>query len=99
MYFSKKKYDNSHLKNISDPSESPFSSGRRWYFARGMSEGMRQLVGKLSLKRRQYIGPTSTESELSILMANQVYSFTPSQKLLENNLYNRVPILLINDNK
>ena len=41
------------------------------YFGRVVAEGMQDVVQKYTLKRRVFLGPTSTESELSFLMANQ----------------------------
>ena len=32
--------------------------------------GQRELVGRLDLKRRNYIGTTSLDAELSLVMAN-----------------------------
>ena len=42
----------------------------RFYFGRLLAEGRRDLVGKLDLKKRNYIGTTSLDAELSLLMAN-----------------------------
>jgi tRNA G10 N-methylase Trm11 len=42
----------------------------RFYFGRVVAEGRRDLVGKLDLKKRNYIGTTSLDAELSLLMAN-----------------------------
>ena len=43
---------------------------RRFSFGRLLAEGRRDLVGKLDLKKRNYIGTTSLDAELSLLMAN-----------------------------
>ena len=43
---------------------------RRYYFCRLLAEGRRDLVGKYDLKKRNYIGTTSLDAELSLLMAN-----------------------------
>ena len=45
-------------------------SPTRYYFGRLVAEGRRDLVGKLDLKKRNYIGTTSLDAELSLLMAN-----------------------------
>jgi tRNA (guanine10-N2)-methyltransferase len=42
----------------------------RFYFGRMVAEGRRDLVGKYDLKKRNYIGTTSLDAELSLLMAN-----------------------------
>ena len=42
----------------------------RYYFGRQIAEGRRDLVGKYDLKKRNYIGTTSLDAELSLLMAN-----------------------------
>eukprot|EP00727_Mastigamoeba_balamuthi_P012737 m51a1_g8086 hypothetical protein (527) ;mRNA; r:36628-38940 len=41
------------------------------YFARRVAKGARGLVERFSLKRREYLGTTSMNAELSLLMANQ----------------------------
>ena len=45
-------------------------SSRRYYFGRVVCEGQRELVGKYDLKRRNYIGTTSLDAELALLMAD-----------------------------
>ena len=42
----------------------------RYYFGRLVAEGQRGLVGTLDLKKRNYIGTTSLDAELSLVMAN-----------------------------
>ena len=42
----------------------------RFHFGRMVAEGRRDLVGKYDLKKRNYIGTTSLDAELSLLMAN-----------------------------
>ena len=42
----------------------------RYYFGRQVAEGQRDLVGTYDLKKRNYIGTTSLDAELSLLMAN-----------------------------
>lgn len=41
------------------------------YFGRWVANGLRQLIKKLSLKTRKFIGNTSMDPQLSLLMANQ----------------------------
>ncbi|XP_046396583.1 tRNA (guanine(10)-N2)-methyltransferase homolog [Ischnura elegans] len=41
------------------------------FFGRWVCDGSRDLICKLSLKKRRFIGNTSMDSQLSILMANQ----------------------------
>lgn len=41
------------------------------FFGRLISYGLRQLIQKLSLKTRKFIGNTSMDPQLSLLMANQ----------------------------
>ncbi|KAF6213186.1 hypothetical protein GE061_010902 [Apolygus lucorum] len=42
-----------------------------FYFGRIVSEGQRDLIKKLSLKSRKFIGNTSMDPQLSLIMANQ----------------------------
>ncbi|CAG8475489.1 5768_t:CDS:2 [Acaulospora colombiana] len=49
----------------------PPSSPRTIYFGRLIASGSRDLVNKYNLKRRSYIGNTSMDAELSLIMANQ----------------------------
>ncbi|CAB0016649.1 unnamed protein product [Nesidiocoris tenuis] len=42
-----------------------------YYFGRIVTEGQRDLISKLSLKKRIFIGNTSMDSQLSLIMANQ----------------------------
>jgi tRNA G10 N-methylase Trm11 len=44
---------------------------RRVFLLRRLAVSARALVGAQSLKRRRYLGPTSMENEMSLLMANQ----------------------------
>ncbi len=44
---------------------------RHAYFGLFISDGQRSLIGKLDLKKRSYLGPTSLVPELALLMANQ----------------------------
>eukprot|EP00002_Diphylleia_rotans_P010500 TRINITY_DN2097_c0_g2_i2.p1 TRINITY_DN2097_c0_g2~~TRINITY_DN2097_c0_g2_i2.p1 ORF type:complete len:405 (+),score=82.60 TRINITY_DN2097_c0_g2_i2:114-1328(+) len=45
----------------------------KWiYFGREVAEGRRDLVDRHTLKKREFIGPTSMNSELSSIMANLV---------------------------
>jgi hypothetical protein len=46
----------------------------QWFFVRQLGEGCQQLLKKLSLKKRSYLGPTSLDAELSLLMCNQVHA-------------------------
>uniref|UniRef100_A0AAR5QI18 tRNA (guanine(10)-N(2))-methyltransferase TRMT11 n=1 Tax=Dendroctonus ponderosae TaxID=77166 RepID=A0AAR5QI18_DENPD len=41
------------------------------FFGRNVASGLRQLLKKLSLKTRKFIGNTSMDPQLSLLMANQ----------------------------
>ncbi|XP_017781045.1 PREDICTED: tRNA (guanine(10)-N2)-methyltransferase homolog [Nicrophorus vespilloides] len=49
------------------PPESPY----RVFFGRWIASGLRQLIKYLSLKTRKFIGNTSMDAQLSLLMANQ----------------------------
>ena len=42
----------------------------RVYFCREVAQSARALVGKHELKKRRYLGPTSMDHELSLIMAN-----------------------------
>lgn len=45
---------------------------RQWiYFGRLVASGSRDLVQKYNLKKRKYLGTTSMDAELSLVMANQ----------------------------
>eukprot|EP00937_MAST-01D_sp_MAST-1D-sp2_P005527 g5527.t1 len=44
---------------------------KRIFFLRTLATSARDLVGAQSLKQRRYLGPTSMDNELSLLMANQ----------------------------
>ncbi|XP_057651094.1 tRNA (guanine(10)-N2)-methyltransferase homolog [Diorhabda carinulata] len=50
-----------------DPPELPYFV----FFGRWVANGLRQLIKKLSLKTRKFIGNTSMDPQLSLLMANQ----------------------------
>ncbi|XP_008201367.1 tRNA (guanine(10)-N2)-methyltransferase homolog [Tribolium castaneum] len=50
-----------------DPPENPYDV----FFGRWIANGLRQLIRKLSLKTRKFIGNTSMDPQLSLLMANQ----------------------------
>ncbi|RZC34191.1 tRNA (guanine(10)-N2)-methyltransferase -like, partial [Asbolus verrucosus] len=50
-----------------DPPELPYDV----FFGRWVASGLRQLIRKLSLKTRKFIGNTSMDPQLSLLMANQ----------------------------
>lgn len=50
-----------------DPPEEPYCV----FFGRWISAGFRQLIRELSLKTRKFIGNTSMDPQLSLLMANQ----------------------------
>jgi len=43
----------------------------RVFFGRWICDGQRQIIHKLSLKKRKFIGNTSMDAELSLIMANQ----------------------------
>lgn len=40
------------------------------YFGREVAEGNRELVAAFDLKKRPYLGPTSMDNELALVMAN-----------------------------
>ncbi|CAN0490404.1 unnamed protein product, partial [Hapterophycus canaliculatus] len=40
------------------------------YFGRVVAEGNRELVAAFDLKKRPYLGPTSMDNELALVMAN-----------------------------
>lgn len=42
------------------------------YFGREVAEGNRELVAAFDLKKRPYLGPTSMDNELALVMANMV---------------------------
>ncbi|XP_076275564.1 tRNA (guanine(10)-N(2))-methyltransferase TRMT11 [Rhynchophorus ferrugineus] len=46
------------------------------FFGRWVADGLRQLIKKLSLKTRKFIGNTSMDPQLSLLMANQAKIWT-----------------------
>ncbi|KAJ8921986.1 hypothetical protein NQ315_008623 [Exocentrus adspersus] len=50
-----------------NPPELPYDV----FFGRWVASGLRQLIKKLSLKTRKFIGNTSMDPQLSLLMANQ----------------------------
>ncbi|CAH1183253.1 unnamed protein product [Phaedon cochleariae] len=50
-----------------DPPDLPYDV----FFGRWIANGLRQLIQKLSLKTRKFIGNTSMDAQLSLLMANQ----------------------------
>ncbi|XP_074030901.1 tRNA (guanine(10)-N(2))-methyltransferase TRMT11 [Leptinotarsa decemlineata] len=50
-----------------NPPELPYEV----FFGRWVASGLRQLIKKLSLKTRKFIGNTSMDPQLSLLMANQ----------------------------
>ncbi|KAJ3628173.1 hypothetical protein MTP99_015497 [Tenebrio molitor] len=50
-----------------DPPKLPYDV----FFGRWVASGLRQLIQKLSLKTRKFIGNTSMDPQLSLLMANQ----------------------------
>ncbi|CAM9725349.1 unnamed protein product, partial [Discosporangium mesarthrocarpum] len=55
--------------------EDGYREGRlpKWvYFGRRISDGNRDLIGRFDLKKRSYLGPTSMDNELSLVMANMV---------------------------
>ncbi|KAK9505139.1 hypothetical protein O3M35_009262 [Rhynocoris fuscipes] len=43
----------------------------RYFFGKLIAEGQRDLITKLSLKKRKFIGNTSMDPQLSLIMANQ----------------------------
>eukprot|EP00455_Lapot_gusevi_P038508 TRINITY_DN4316_c0_g2_i1.p1 TRINITY_DN4316_c0_g2~~TRINITY_DN4316_c0_g2_i1.p1 ORF type:complete len:484 (-),score=76.41 TRINITY_DN4316_c0_g2_i1:28-1275(-) len=50
-----------------DPLKQPYLL----YFGRYVGGSMREQINRYTLKKRTYIGPTSTDAELAFLMANQ----------------------------
>eukprot|EP00611_Tribonema_gayanum_P007123 TRINITY_DN1648_c4_g1_i1.p1 TRINITY_DN1648_c4_g1~~TRINITY_DN1648_c4_g1_i1.p1 ORF type:complete len:572 (-),score=191.34 TRINITY_DN1648_c4_g1_i1:16-1731(-) len=57
--------------------EGYFEEGRmplRVYFGREVGQSNRRLVGARSLSTRAYLGPTSMDNELSLVMANMVHA-------------------------
>lgn len=59
------------LEDVSPPEDNPERKPEQIYFGRLLAEGMVDVVEKFTLKKRKFLGPTSTESELAFLMANQ----------------------------
>ena len=47
-----------------------FSNLYRLFFGRCIGEGKRDLIGRLSIKTRKFIGNTTMDPTLSLLMAN-----------------------------
>uniref|UniRef100_T1I037 tRNA (guanine(10)-N(2))-methyltransferase TRMT11 n=2 Tax=Rhodnius prolixus TaxID=13249 RepID=T1I037_RHOPR len=43
----------------------------KYFFGRLVAEGQRDLISKLSLKKRKFIGNTTMDPQLSLIMANQ----------------------------
>jgi tRNA G10 N-methylase Trm11 len=50
---------------------------RRVYFGKQVGTTSRHLMGDLSLKKRPYLGPTSLDPELALIMANLGRSYAP----------------------
>lgn len=44
------------------------------YFGRQVAEGNRDAVAAFDLKKRPYLGPTSMDNELALVMANMALS-------------------------
>lgn len=53
--------------NPNDIPEEPYE----YFFGRWIADGQRELIQKLSLKTRKFIGNTSMDPQLSLIMANQ----------------------------
>ena len=48
---------------------------RRIYFGREVGRGAREhLISRLDLKKREYLGPTSMDHEIALLMANMAHA-------------------------
>mmetsp|Transcript_7434 Transcript_7434/g.8545 ORF Transcript_7434/g.8545 Transcript_7434/m.8545 type:complete len:131 (-) Transcript_7434:1228-1620(-) len=60
------------IENILPPEINSSGKPLNIYFGRQVATGIIDVVTKLTLKKRKFLGPTSTETELSFLMANQV---------------------------
>jgi tRNA (guanine10-N2)-methyltransferase len=56
---------------ITDKTKNKWRKLTHVYIGRDLGEGRRDLVHKFSLKKRPFLGPTSTDAELAFLMANQ----------------------------
>ena len=59
------------VEDVAPPEENPERKPGQIYFGRLVAEGMVDVVERFTLKKRKFLGPTSTESELAFLMANQ----------------------------
>lgn len=63
-----------HLTITSETSDKTLNKMKkpsRLFFGRVIGKGMNEVLDLYNLKKRLFLGPTSTESELSFLMANQ----------------------------
>ena len=58
---------------ISESTKSKWRKLTHVYIGRDLGEGRRGLVSKFSLRKRPFLGPTSTDAELAFLMANQAH--------------------------
>lgn len=72
----------SSIEESGDVSSSCLSSvnrlpSRRVYFGKQVATTSRHLMGDLSLKKRPYLGPTSLDPELALIMANLGRSYIP----------------------
>ena len=52
----------------------PFLALKKVYLSRFIAFGQRNVANDYDLKKRKYLGPTSTCAELSFLMSNQILS-------------------------
>ena len=57
--------------HIPDPQERVNASPCHVYFGVLLGTGLRNIVSKYDLKKRKYLGTTSMDAELSLIMANQ----------------------------
>ncbi|KAJ2807600.1 hypothetical protein H4R20_001229 [Coemansia guatemalensis] len=49
----------------------PFETPRRIWFGRVVGRGSRELIDRFDVKKRKYLGNTTMDAELSLIMANQ----------------------------
>uniref|UniRef100_A0A7S3PME6 tRNA (guanine(10)-N(2))-methyltransferase n=1 Tax=Aplanochytrium stocchinoi TaxID=215587 RepID=A0A7S3PME6_9STRA len=59
------------LENVQPPEFNASGIPFHVYFGRLVASGIYDIIDKMTLKKRNFLGPTSTETELSFLMANQ----------------------------
>jgi len=69
--------ENDDIVSQSSSSSNNRRPTRRVYFGKQVGTTKRHLIGDLSLKNRPYLGPTSLDPELALIMANLGRSYKP----------------------